>query len=438
MPDLSPFVLLGILSALLLVVLAIGTRVAIALALAGIVGLMFFLDPAQPLVLGRQMWHATNNYTLTAVPLFVLMAELLVRTGISGRAYTVALQWLGSIRGGAAYAAVLGSAVFAAMSGSSVANAAAMGTIAGKQMAQIGYSHRLNFGTIAAGGTLGILIPPSTALIVYGALTNESIAQLFMAGVIPGAIGMVLFIAVVAIWTRIRPEDAPPMAPVPMRERLLSLGAVFPALVLLFVVLGGIYWGIFSPTEAAGIGAFCAAGIGIAQRTLTVEIVRSSLRATVNVTAMIMFIIAAATVVTYVVGFLQIPAILSQKVVNSGLPVLAVLLLVGVLFIVLGCFVESVSLIVLTIPVLYPVMISLGVSGIWFGIFMVILVEIALIHPPVGLNLFVLQKIPAGQSFKDIAIGAMPYLFALFLLLGFMIAYPTLATWLPQTMMVRQ
>jgi len=248
---------------------------------------------------------------------------------------------------------------------------------------------------------------------------------------------VVLFFAVVAVWVRLHPEDAPRMAPVPMRERLASLGAVFPALVLLVVVLGGIYWGFFSPTEAAGIGAFCAAVIAMAQRLLTVEIVRSSLRATVNVTAMIMFIIAAATVVTYVIGFLQIPAILSQKVVSSGLPLLVVLLLVAVLFIVLGCFVESTALIVLTIPVLHPVMTSLGVSGIWLGIFLVVLVEIALIHPPVGLNLFVLQKIPAGQSFADIAIGAVPYLLALFLLLGLMIAYPALATWLPETMTVR-
>lgn len=411
-----------------------GMRVAFAMAMTGAVGLVFLLDPAQPDVIGRQLWNATNSYTLTSIPLFVLMAELLVRTGISGRAYAVALQWLGPLRGGAAHAAILGSAAFAAMSGSSVANAAAMGTIAGPQMAANGYDHKLTFGTIAAGGVLGILIPPSTAMIVYGALTNESIGRLFMAGMIPGLVAVALFFVVVAIWSALRPQDAPAMPKVPLGERLKSLYMVLPAIALLVVVLGGIYYGVFSPTEAAGIGAFAAMVIGAVQGLMSLAVLRDSLRSTVNVTAMIMLIVAAATIVTYVVGFLQIPALLSKLVVSSGLPLLAVLMLIAALFIVLGCFVEAVSLIVLTVPVLYPVMISLGVSGIWFGVFLVILVEIGLIHPPVGLNLFVLQQVPAGQTFRDIALGALPFLAVLFVLLGLLIAYPELATWLPQQM----
>lgn len=428
------FTALGLLAAILLLLMLMGMRVAFAMAMTGAVGLVFLLDPAQPDVIGRQLWNATNSYTLTSIPLFVLMAELLVRTGISGRAYAVALQWLGPLRGGAAHAAILGSAAFAAMSGSSVANAAAMGTIAGPQMAANGYDHKLTFGTIAAGGVLGILIPPSTAMIVYGALTNESIGRLFMAGMIPGLVAVALFFVVVAIWSALRPQDAPAMPKVPLGERLKSLYMVLPAIALLVVVLGGIYYGVFSPTEAAGIGAFAAMVIGAVQGLMSLAVLRDSLRSTVNVTAMIMLIVAAATIVTYVVGFLQIPALLSKLVVSSGLPLLAVLMLIAALFIVLGCFVEAVSLIVLTVPVLYPVMISLGVSGIWFGVFLVILVEIGLIHPPVGLNLFVLQQVPAGQTFRDIALGALPFLAVLFVLLGLLIAYPELATWLPQQM----
>ncbi len=430
----DPVIAIGILAGLILIALAIGMRVAFVILMVSIAGLFLLLDPAQPQILGRQLWHATFSYILTCVPLFVLMAEILVRTGISGQAYGVALQWLGPLRGGAAHATVLGSAVFAAMSGSSIANAAAMGAIAGPQMTKVGYSPKLAFGTIAAGGMLGILIPPSTALIIYGSLTNESIGHLFMAGVIPGLIGVALFFAVVAIWSYIRPQDAPTLPRVPWRERLTSLSSVIPAVLLIVSVLGGIYKGIFSPTEAAGVGAFLAIVLGTVQGRMSRAVLRASLQSTVQVTVMIMFIIAAANVLTYVIGFLQIPALLSQQVLESGLSVLAILIFVGILFIILGCFVESVSLIVLTVPVVYPMVSALGVDGMWLGIFLVLLVEIGLITPPLGMNLFVLQKVPGDQTFGDIAAGAVPYLVAMIMLVGLIIAFPSIVTWLPSRM----
>ncbi len=431
----DPISTLALMFGLILLLVLAGMRVAFALGLVGLAGLAWLLDPARPHIAGRLIWHASVSYTLTAVPMFVFMAEILVRSGISVRAYQNCLQWLGPVRGGGAYATALGSAVFAALSGSSVANAAAMGTIAGPQLTEAGYSKRLTFGTIAAGGTLGILIPPSAALIIYGSLTGESVGHLFMAGLVPGLLAVGLFFLVVGVWVTLRPETAPRLAQIPLSEKLLGLIGVLPTIALLVVVLGGIYAGFFSPSEAAGIGAFAAMAIALASGRLTRHVLGESLNATVALTAMIMLIVAGASLVTYVIGLLGIPAVLSRTIVESGLPLWFTLVLVAFLFITLGCFIESVSLIVLTIPVLYPVMAALEVDGIWLGIYLVLLVEIGLLTPPVGLNLFVLQKVPGGQSLKDIALGVVPYIGALTLLLILLILFPGLVTWLPSSMM---
>lgn len=431
----DPILALAVIFGMILLLVIAGMRVGFVLALVGIVGLIWLLDPARPHIAGRLIWHSTVSYTLTAVPLFVFMAEILVRSGISVRAYQNGLQWLGGIRGGGAYATVLGSTVFAALSGSSVANAAAMGTIAGKQLTEEGFSKRLTFGTIAAGGTLGILIPPSAALIIYGSLTGESIGHLFIAGLIPGLLAVILFFAVIGGWVLLRPEAAPPLASVPLRDKLRGLLGVLPTIALLVIVLGGIYAGFFSPSEAAGIGAFAALVLAALSGRLNRRILSDSLRATVALTGMIMLIIAGASVVTYVVGMMGIPAALSAAITASGLPLWFILCLVAALFIILGCFIESVSLIVLTIPVIYPVMTAMDVSGIWLGIYLVLLVEIGLLTPPVGLNLFVLQKVPAGQTLKDIAQGVVPYIVVLALLLVILVLFPGLVTWLPSQMM---
>lgn len=430
----TPTWVLSLVSLSILGVLLAGMRVSFGLALVGLTGLVWLMDPPQPQVAGKLLWNATNSYVLTAVPLFVLMAEIMVRSGLSERAFKTVLQWLGPLRGGAAYATVLGSAIFAAMSGSSVANAAALGAVAGKPLTDAGYSHRLTFGTIAAGGTLGILIPPSTALIIYGSLTGESVGHLFMAGVIPGIVATTLFFVTVAIWSFLRPSDAPRLPPVPLSERVASLLGLIPALALLLLVLGGIYDGFFSPSEAAGIGAFGALVIAGAHGALSLRVLTEALRSTVLVTSMIMLIIAGASIVTYVVGFLRLPATLTEYIVASGIPVGLILFFIALLFLVLGCFIETVSLIVLTVPVLHPVMTALDVSGMWLGVYVVILVEIGLITPPVGLNLFVLQSVPAGQTFRDIAVGATPYVVLLLLTVLLLVAFPEMATWLPEQM----
>lgn len=425
---------LGWISFGILAVLLAGMRVSFGIALVGLLGLWLLLDPAQPQVAGTILWSATFSYALTAVPLFVFMAEIMTRSGMAGRAFKAMLDWLGPLRGGAGYAIVCGSAIFAAMSGSSVANAAALGAVASGPMARAGYNNKLSFGTIAAGGTLGILIPPSTAMIIYGSLTGESIGHLFMAGVFPGLLATALFFAVVAIWTVVRPGDAPRLPPVSLAERLASLYDLAPAFALLTIVLGGIYQGIFSPSEAAGIGGFGALAIAAVTRSLSKRVLADSLRSTVEVTSMILLIIAAASIVTYVVGFLRIPTILTEYIATSGMPVNMVLFLVASLFVVLGCFIESTSLIVLTVPVLYPMMKALGLNGEWLGVFVVLLVEIGLITPPVGLNLFVLKKVPGSQTFSDIALGAIPYVLVLLLTILLLVAFPQLATWLPEQM----
>lgn len=416
----------------IIVLMGAGMRIFYAILAIAIGGLMW-LDPPQPQVIGAMMWESANSFVLTALPLFVLMAEILMRGGTAQRAFDSISRLLRVVPGGAAYANVVGSAVFAAISGSSVANAAALGTVAGPQMVRLGYSRPLTFGSIAAGGTLGILMPPSGCMIIYGSLTGVSIGQLFIAGIIPALLVSALFAAVIFFWGLWRPQDAPPRgAAIGAGEAVRESLSLLPVLSLIGVVLGGLYAGIFSPTEAGGAGVFAALLLVALQGTLRWKDLWESALGTVLVTSMIMMIIAAASVLKYLMAYLQLPAELTRFVIDGGMTVGTVLLLVALLYFILGMFVESVTLIILTIPALYPVMMALGVDGVWFGIYLVLLIEISLLTPPVGLNLFVLQKVPAGQTFDEIAIGAAPFVLAL--VTGMLLIYfiPSLALWLPE------
>lgn len=417
-----------------LVVLLIGLRVGIAIALVGILCTVLLLSPPQPGVVGELLWNATKSYYLTSLPLFVFMAEVLLIGGVADRAYRAAVDWLGHVPGGAAHSTVVASVGFAAMCGSSVASAAALGTMIGPQLTKHGYSHRLVFGTLAAGGTLGILIPPSLALILYGALTGESIGHLFMAGVIPGLLVATLFSITIVVWSLMRPGDAPRMPRVPLRQKMLSLLALAPALAVIGTVLGGIYTGFFSPTESAGFGSCLAVLIALASRKLTWSNMMGAARSAVETTTMIMVIVAAASLLTYVLGLLRVPGLLSEAIAASGLSPNLVLIGIAALYIFLGCFIESISLVVLTVPILIPALTALGVDLIWFGVFVVLLIEIALLTPPVGLNLYVLKRVPAGQTLDDIIIGSLPFIFALIVGLAALMIWPGLATWLPSRM----
>lgn len=417
--------------------MAAGHRVVHALGLAGIVGLVFVLEPSQPQVIGRAIWDSLASFVLTALPLFVLMAEILVRGGVARRAYEAIAVLLGPLPGGAAYANVAGSAVFSAVSGSSVANAAALGMVAAPEMSRLGYGHRLTFGSIAAGGTLGILMPPSSALILYGSITGISIGQLFLAGILPALLATALFALVILLWSMVRGADMPGTTIAVSGSRILrEVGALLPVLALIALVLGGLYKGVFSPSEAGAAGVGGALLLVAARGALRLSDLWEASRTTVSITSMILMIIAAAALLKYVLAYLQVPAQLSASALELGLSYWTLLLVLGCLYLLLGLFVESVTLIVLTVPVLYPVLSGLGVDGLWLGIFLVVLVEISLVTPPVGLNLFILQRVEAGQSFSDIAVGSLPFVAALIALIVSISVFPEIVTLLPE--MARQ
>lgn len=417
----------------IIVLMGLGMRVFYAILAVGVGGVAVMLGPSQVRVLGGIMWESSNSYILTSLPLYILMAEILMRGGVANVAFDAIARLLRAIPGGAAYANVVGSAVFAAISGSSVANAAALGTIAGPQMVRLGYSKRLTFGSIAAGGTLGILMPPSSAMIIYGSLTGVSIGQLFIAGIVPALLVSALFALVIAIWSVMRPQDAPRAGErLDLRSGLADVLALIPVLSLIGFVLGGLYFGIFSPTEAGAGGVLGALLLVLFRRALRLRDLWDGALTTVSVTSMIVLIIAAASVLKYLLAYMQVPAELTRLVSELAIPLWGVILLITVLYFVLGMFVESVTLIILTIPVLYPVLQALKVDGVWLGVYLVLMIEISLLTPPVGLNLFVLQRVQAGQTFGDIAIGAAPFVVALLIATILIYAFPEIATWLPE------
>ncbi|GEK79157.1 TRAP transporter large permease [Agrococcus baldri] len=434
----AAFLGLGGMFALLIVLLLAGVRVGIALGAIALLGLWIGFD--YPLLdgAGLAFFESINSLSLTAIPLFVLMGELLLRAKFVDDVYRLMTLILQKVPGGAAYANIGSSVIFASMSGSSIANAATMGTVAGPTMVKLGYSKRLTFGSIAAGGTLGILLPPSTVMIMYGGMTGESIGALFMAGILPGIIGAALFCLVIFVGSLIHrrktgviPGGAFDSGVVGERSLGQTVVSVVAVLSLIVFILGGIYAGLFSPTESAGVGAGAALLLGLGFRRFNLKQAWAAVGSTVYVSAAVLFIIGAAGMFSYLLKYLGYTADISAWLSTSGLPVWVIVLLVGVFYLVLGLFIESTSLIVMTIPVVYPILSSLGVDGVWLGIIIIILVEIGLITPPVGMNLFVLQRVKAGQTFSDIALGSLPFVGALLALVVLISVFPSIVTWLP-------
>jgi len=431
----DPYVVMLVLFGTLILLLVAGMRIAFAMLITGFVGLFFLLDTSQPEMAAKQLWQFSYTYVLTTIPLFVFMAEILMRCGITKDGYDNIRGTLGRLRGAESYTTVLLCTAFAALSGSSVANAAAIGTVSIPEMRRRGYAESLSLGMVAAGGTLGILIPPSSALIIYGSLTGESVGKLFIAGVIPGILLSASFMLILFLWSITRRHDFPASEEgTTLRQKMLSMIALIAPGCLILLVLGGIYVGIFTPTEAAGVGAFASVAYVMVKRRLTWSIFKGALEGSIRTTCMIMLIILGASLITYVLGFSGATDAIVQAVVESGVGYWPLMLLIFLFYLVAGCLVESTSLIVLTTPIFYALMIALHLSPVWFSIFMVINIEMGLITPPVGLNLFIIQGIAGERSFGTIVRGVWPFLLAQVLLLLALIAWPQLATWLPGTM----
>ncbi len=417
----------------LAVMLMVGQWTAFALGICGVLVLYLSKGTIGLTALSSVVWNNANSYILIAVPMFLLMGEIILRSGVSGYFYRGVVVMLGRLPGGLLHANIASCAVFSAVSGSSVATAATVGTVAIPEMLKRGYEPRTVFGSLAAGGTLGILIPPSIIMVLYGALVEESIARLFMAGVIPGLLMAGIFMIFIAILLLLKPHYAPSRdaAAQPAARDVLH---VFPVLGLLVVVLGSIYSGIATPTEASALGAAGAIVLAIGYGSFTRRIFNESLMATVKTTCMVALIIIGAQILSTALTYSGVSRTVSEWIMGLGLSKWEFFLALVILYIVLGCFVDGISMIYMTLPVLLPVVKAFGFDLIWFGVILTVLIELGQITPPVGLNLFTIHAISGGAKFTEVAMGSLPYVGLMLLVILLLCFWPEIALWLPTTM----
>jgi C4-dicarboxylate transporter, DctM subunit len=381
--------------------------------------------------IGLVSWGSMNSFTLSAIPLFILMAEILQESRLSLRVYHGLSKLVSWIPGGLLQTNIAGCAIFAAISGSSVVTAASIGRVALPELQKRKYSPRLSAGSLAAGGTLGILIPPSIAMIVYGTFTETSIAKLFMAGVMPGLLLTAMFMAYIAIHAWLRPGIAPrEVGARSGRELLAALLDVIPFMVLIGGTIGSIYSGLVTPTEAAAVGCLLAMIIAAFWGEFSVAILWHALQTTVRVCGNILFIVYAAFLFSYAISYAGVGEQITQFLVNLKLSRLEFFFALFVLYTVLGCLVESLGMIVVTVPLLYPVLVQYGIDPIWFGVMLVLFIEMGQISPPIGINLFVIQSIWSGKL-SDVVAGTIPFHLIMFALLGLLVIFPEIAMWLP-------
>jgi tripartite ATP-independent transporter DctM subunit len=409
--------------------------IGIALALAGAGGYLALNDVSTTLaLLGSIPFEITFNYDLSIIAMFVLMGNFAMVSGMSSDLYAMARSLVGHWRGGLASATVVGCAGFAAVSGSSLASAVTMGRVALPEMKRYNYHPRLATGCVAAGGTLGILIPPSTGFIIYAILTEESIGQLFLAGVLPGILLTALFMVTIAIMTYFNPAIGPAGERMPWRARLRALTRSSSLLVIVFIVLGGIYLGWFTPVEAAAVGAFLTVALTAIRRKLTWANVRFCVLETINTFAFVYLIVIGAFLFAPFLALTHIPANLAGFVGNFDLSPIWVLLLIVLAYIVMGTFLEGFAMLVLTIPIVFPLILKLGYDPIWFGALLVVILEMSLISPPLGLNVFVVKGIAEGVPMSEIFKGILPFWAAMLVCAMLLIAFPQIALVLPETM----
>ena len=418
----------------LLGLLALSIPVGIVLFMLGF-AIDWFASPF-PLsrALGQMVWSASNSATLIAIPFFVLLGEVLVRSGLAARTYAAMDKWVSWMPGGLVHANVATATLFSATSGSSVATAATVATVAMPQAERLGYDPRLFSGAIAAGGTLGIMIPPSINLIVYGFLTQTSIPQLFLAGLVPGLLLALAFLVVTAILCLWRPSLGGARRAFPLRERMRALLDLGPILLLFAVIVGSIYRGWATPTEAAAVGVAGALAIALATSGIGWEMLRDALLGTVRITAMIMLVVIGASFLNFALASAGLGREMQAFLTGLGMDPLPTLLVIVLLYVVLGFFIETLSLMVVTIPIVVPLVTAMGYDPVWFGILMIVLIEMALITPPVGLNLYVVQGARRSGTMGQIMAGAAPYAAVMLAMAAMLIAVPGLALWLPGAM----
>lgn len=423
--------MLGVTGLILIGLVALSVPVAAALGLLGLALDHLYSFMPLGLAMGEILWQTSTEYILIAIPLFVLLGEILLRSGIATRVYAAIAEWLSWLPGGLMHANIGACAMFAATSGSSVATAATIGTVAEPEIRRHGYGERLFLGSIAAGGTLGILIPPSINLIIYGLLTNTSVPQLYLAGFLPGVVLALLFMLLVVLVCVLKPDLAGRPMQTSWQRRIATLPDLLPPLGIFLVVVGSIYAGIATPTEAASLGVVAALILAASYRTLTLDMLRQAIEGTMRTNAMIMLIILAASFLNFVLGALGVTQAMTQFIESLGLGSLGTLLVIVLAYLVLGCFMETLSMLITTTPLIAPIVFALGYDPVWFGILLTVLLETALITPPVGVNLYVVQGIRPRGGMNDVIFGALPFVFMMFVMVAILIAFPQVALWLP-------
>ncbi|UHD43961.1 TRAP transporter large permease subunit [Aureimonas altamirensis] len=430
---------IGLLSLILVVVLfgllLCGLWVGFALMAVGLVAMEIASSAPVASVFARRVWGSMNSWDLTALPMFIWMGEILFRSRLSANLFGGLAPFTRRLPGGLLHVNVLGCALFACVSGSSAATTATVGRMSLPELRSRGYDNSLAIGTLAGSGTFGFLIPPSIIMIVYGAATEQSIARLFLAGIGPAILLAILFSGFVMIWASLNRDKLPPPEPAPSwAERGRALGMLLPTVLLIAAVIGSIYAGLASPTEAAVIGVVGSLLIAGLSGGLDRESFVSALRGAAITSCMIAFILAGASFLTIAMGFTGIPRSLASMIGEMGLSPYALIAVLLVFFIIIGCFLDGISIVVLTTSVILPMVLAAGIDPIWFGIFLVLVVEMSQITPPVGFNLFVIQSI-TGQNIFRIAYYALPFFFLLVLATAIITIFPGIALWLPGTMM---
>ena len=418
---------------LLIAFLFLGLHVAVAMFLIALLGAALYLGPPLVAAFGTQLWGAMEDYVLLSIPLYILLGEILVRSGSTDRLYRSLADWLNFLPGGLLHTNIGASAVFSAVSGSSVATAATISTVALPSFRKRRYDTRLVLGSIAAGASLGNLIPPGIALIVYGAMTNTSVGQLYAAAVVPGIVMTVLFMGTIILIALVRPDLVRQKEIVdPLRERLKRLVDLLPPLVIFGIIMGSIYTGWATVTESAALAVVAALPIAAFYGRLNFRMLHDCFVATANLTAMSMLILAVAFYLNFVMGLLGVTPALGAFATSIGASPLELIIALTIFYLLLGIFFETLPMLVGTVPVVFPVIIAAGIDPVWFGVFIVLMCEISLISPPVGMTLYVIQAVRREGTIAEVFQGTVPFFIAMVVMTALLIAFPEMALWLPR------
>lgn len=419
----------------MIVLLFLGLHVATALFLTAVVAIQIYFGGSLLNVYGTQLWSAMEDYILLSIPLYILLGEILVRSGATDKMYGALAMWLGRLPGGLLHTNVGASALFSAVSGSSVSTAATIATVALPSFRRRKYDDRLVLGSIAAGASLGNLIPPGIAFIVYASLTNTSVGQLYAAAIIPSIMMTILFMVTIIVAALVRPDLCGEKEPrVGWRERIIRLVDLSGPLIVFIIIMGSVYTGWATVTESAALSVIAALGIAAANRTLSIRMLHDAFVATANLTAITMLILAVAFYLNFALGSLNITQTLGAFVAGLGHSTTGLMWVLAIFYFLLGIFFETLPMMVGTVPIIFPIATATGIDPIWFGVFMVLQCELSLLSPPVGMTLYVIQAVRREGNIKDVFAGTIPFVAAMILMTAILIHFPAIATWIPQAL----